>query len=287
MKVIEALNQGKPTLSFEFFPPKTPEQEEHLFQVIDELKKFKPDFASVTCGALGSNRNKTVFWAEQIKKHGIEPVVHMTCVAATKDGVVQQLEQLNSLGIKNILALRGDPPDGKESFAAPKNGFNFAKDLVAFIKSQNMDFCIGVAGYPEGHQEAGGLENDTRYLKEKVEAGADFIISQIFFENKFFFDFMARCSAAGINLPIIPGLMTITSLKQIRKMTEICGATIPDHLIGQLEQAEDVSKLGVEQTLCQCRQLINADVPGLHFFVMNRSGPVSEVLKQLKFDRQQ
>ncbi len=287
MKVCESINQGKPTLSFEFFPPKTKEQEEHLLEVLAELKKFQPDFASVTCGALGSNRDKTLFWAEQIKdKFGIEPVVHLTCVAATRQSVLQQLKDFDRLGIKNILALRGDPPEGEKAFVAPKDGFGFARDLVAFIKGQNMDFCVGVAGYPEGHRESGGLDKDTQYLKEKVEAGADYIISQLFFDDKYFFDFVARCRAAGIQAPIIPGLMTITSLKQIKKMTEICGASLPDQLIIRLDESTDVAQLGVEQSLAQCRKLIAAGVPGLHFFVMNKSGPISKVLQQLKFDRQ-
>jgi len=288
MKVIDSLKKGEPTLSFEFFPPKTKEQEAHLFEVIGQLKKFNPDFASVTCGAMGTTREKTSYWVKALKeKFQIEPVEHLTCVAATKEVILKQLEAMHSFGISNILALRGDPPEGEEKFVAPENGFRYAKELVAFIKSHRFDFCLGVAGYPEGHRESSSIDQDIQYLKEKVDAGAEYIITQLFFDNRFFFDFLERCLKAGINVPIIPGIMPITSYKQVKKMTEICGATIPDKLLEKLEKFGDdkqsVAKLGIEQAVSQCQELLDAEVPGLHFFVMNQAGPISAILQQLGY----
>lgn len=292
MKVIESLGKGKPTLSFEFFPPKTKEQEEQLFQVIEDLIKFYPNFASVTCGALGTNKDKTLYWVKQLQeKFQIEPIAHMTCVAATKKSILQQIQEMKELDEMNILALRGDPPAGDEKFRPPEDGFRNAQELVAFIKSRRLDFCVGVAGYPEGHRESPSLEMDTQYLKEKVDAGADYIISQLFFDNRHFFDFMERCNKAGIKVPIIPGIMPITSYSQVKKITEICGATIPEKLLDKLERLSGdnkaVAQLGIEQAVTQCQELLGADVFGLHFFVMNRSGPISTILKELKSVRPQ
>ncbi|MDD5382867.1 MAG: methylenetetrahydrofolate reductase [NAD(P)H] [Candidatus Margulisbacteria bacterium] len=292
MKVSEALAKGQPTLSFEFFPPKTTEQEEHLFSVLAQLKAFQPDFASVTYGAMGTTREKTFQWVKEIKERfKIDPVAHLTCISATKKSILLQLEQFEAIGVNNILSLRGDPPEGSNDFTPPADGFSYAKDLVAFIKVHKPEFCLGVAGYPEGHRESPSLERDTALLKEKVEAGADYIISQLFFDNRFFFDFLDRCRKAGIKAPIIPGIMPITSLKQLRKMTDICGATIPQKLLEQLEKHESdrsaVEKIGVEWAVGQCEELLGAEVPGIHYFVMNQSGPISQILKQLTFARRQ
>ena len=287
MKVIEALQKGRPTLSFEFFPPKTREQEGHLFTVLGELKGLNPDFASVTYGALGTTREKTFYWVKEIKERfQIEPVAHLTCVAANRESIRQQLEELATMKIENILALRGDPPEGEERFIPPAEGFAYARDLVAFIKSRKPGFCLGVAGYPEGHREAPSLDRDTEYLKEKVGAGADYVITQLFFDNRFFFDFLARCDKAGIRVPIIPGIMPITSLKQLKKMTDICGATIPEKLMERMEKAsadkKAIVQLGIEQAVSQCQELLEAEVPGLHFFVMNQSGPILGILSELR-----
>jgi methylenetetrahydrofolate reductase (NADPH) len=291
MKVIEALGKAKPTLSFEFFPPKTKEQEARLFEVISQLKKFTPDFVSITCGAMGTTREKTFFWVKEIKQRfEIEPVAHLTCVAATRESIRQQIEELDEMGVKNILALRGDPPEGQEKFAPPPDGFRFAKELVGFVKSLDPDFCLGAAGYPEGHRESPSLKMDAEYLKEKVDAGAEYIISQLFFDNRYFFDFLERCDKAGIKVPIIPGIMPITSFKQVRRMTEICGATIPPKLLERLEKFQSdkaaVRQIGVEQAVLQCQELLKAKVPGLHFFVLNQAGPISGILGQLTSFRQ-
>ncbi|MEE8638721.1 MAG: methylenetetrahydrofolate reductase [NAD(P)H] [Candidatus Margulisiibacteriota bacterium] len=287
MKVIEALKKGKPTLSFEFFPPKTKEQEARLFEVIAQLKKFNPDFVSVTCGALGTTRQKTFFWVKEIKQRfQIEPVAHLTCVAATQMSILEQIEELSKLGVKNILALRGDPPEDQKDFVPPKDGFRFAQELVAFIKKNNPQFCLGVAGYPEKHPEAPDLETDIKHLKEKVEAGAEYIITQLFFNNKDFFNFKEKCEQAGIRVPIVSGIMPVTSLKQVKKMTRICGATIPPELLERLEKfggdRSAVRELGIEQALSQCQELLERKVPGLHFFVLNQAGPIGKMLTKLK-----
>jgi len=271
------------SISFEFFPPKTAEQEAHLFEVLEELKKFKPDFASVTCGALGTSSDKTLYWAKEIKeKFGIAPVAHLTCVGVDRDCMKQKLDELEKVGVTNILALRGDPPVGEMEFVPPKNGFSHACELVSFIKEQKPRFCVGVAGYPEGHIEAASLEDDVKHLKMKVDVGADYIITQLFFNNEDFFRFRDEAAEIGIHVPIIPGVMPITSLKQVKKMTEMCGAAIPSNLLAKLEKAgddkESVKKIGIEHTLNQVKELLKHCVPGLHFFVMNQSGPISKIL---------
>lgn len=286
MKVSEALGKGS-TLSFEFFPPKTPEQETHLFAVLEQLKTFKPDFVSVTYGALGTTCERTFQWVKAIKeKFAIPPVAHLTCIAADKKSIAAQIEAFDAIGVNNILALRGDVPEGTPDFTPPPDGFSHARELVAFIKQLKPSFCVGVAGHPEGHCEAPSLERDTLFLKEKIDAGADYVITQLFFDNRYYFDFVDRCRKAGIKVLIIPGIMPITSLHQIKKMTGICGATIPQKLLEQLEKheadKEAIAKIGEEYAVLQCQELLEADVPGLHFFVMNQSGPISKVLGQLK-----
>lgn len=191
MKVTEAFSKGSPTLSFEFFPPKTPGQEKQLFEVIAQLKKFNPDFVSITYGAMGTTREKSFFWVNEIKtKYKIEPVAHLTCVAATRDAIARQLEELEKMGIENILALRGDPPEGQAGFIPPTNGFKLAKELISFIKERKPSFCVGCAGFPEGHPSAPSLATDTDYLKQKIDAGAEYVITQLFFDNRYYFDFV-------------------------------------------------------------------------------------------------
>jgi methylenetetrahydrofolate reductase (NADPH) len=284
MKVTAALKQGEPTLSFEFFPPRTPEQEERLFSTLTELKKFDPDFVSVTYGAMGRTREKTVFWVDKIKtKYGIEPVAHLTCVNASRDEIAKQLDELARLGVDNILALRGDPPDGEKDFQPPANGFKLAKDLVAFIKQKHPAFCVGVAGFPEGHPTAASLETDVDFLKQKIAAGAEYVITQLFFDNQHYFAFLKRCRAAGITVPIIPGLMPITNLGQIKRMTQMCGAVIPPELIARLEKYPvETLKIGSQHTLAQAQGLLAAGVPGLHFFVLNQAEPIASILTQLE-----
>ncbi|OGC07997.1 methylenetetrahydrofolate reductase [NAD(P)H] [candidate division WOR-1 bacterium RIFOXYA2_FULL_36_21] len=285
MKVVDIFEKDKLTLSFEFFPPKTEDQERNLFYVISELKNFNPDFVSVTYGAMGTTRDKTFLWSKKIKHElKIEPVVHLTCVYADKDTVEKQVRELKKYGIENILALRGDPPI-EDIYIPPKNGFLYAKDLVSFVKEIACDFCVGVAGFPEGHCSISDLSVDTNYLKEKIESGAEYVITQMFFDNRYFFDFKERCEKKEISVPIIPGIMPITNVGQIKKMTQICGATIPKELLNKIEKHSSdyasVMEIGVEHAIKQTLELVKNNVLGLHFFVMNQSGPVSKVLSAL------
>ena len=292
MKVIDALKKGKPTLSFEFFPPKTREKESRLFEVIGRLKEFKPDYVSITCGAMGTTREKTFFWVKEIRERfKIEPVAHLTCAGIKeKKEIHEQIDELVKAGVENILALRGDPPENKPDFFGPDSPYKFkhAKDLVGLIKCYKSRICVGVAGYPEKHPEAPDLKTDIRHLKEKVLAGAEYIITQLFFDNKDFFNFREKCQKQGIKVPIIPGIMPVTSLKQVRKITKICGARIPAKLLERLEKFGDdksaVEQVGIEQALSQCQELLKAKVPGLHFFVLNQAGPISRILGNLKLN---
>jgi len=207
-------------------------------------------------------------------------------VAADRHTMKEQLQRFVSIGINNILALRGDPPQGDNEFKAPENGFKHASELVAFIKKHEPKFCVGVAGYPEKHIESPSNEDDIVHLKEKVDAGAEYIITQLFFDNRRFFAFRDRCREAGISVPIVPGLMPITSLQQIKKMTDICGASIPEELWRNLEkhqgEPDKVMKIGEEWTIKQCNELLADSVPALHFFVMNQAGPISAILAEIK-----
>ncbi|OGC35459.1 methylenetetrahydrofolate reductase [NAD(P)H] [candidate division WOR-1 bacterium RIFOXYB2_FULL_48_7] len=290
MKVTEAFKSGAPTLSFEFFPPKTPQQEEQLFEVIGQLKEFNPNFVSITYGALGTSRAKTFQWAKIIKSDfGLEPIAHLTCVAASRPGIAAQLKELTELGIENLLALRGDPPQNDPGFRPPADGFRYASELISFIKQQYPAFCVGAAGFPEKHPSSPDLAADIRHLKIKVALGAEFVITQLFFDNQDYFAFVDRCRQAGITVPIIPGVMPITGYKQIKKMTDIIGARIPAPLLEKIEkyqtEPETIKQLGVEQAINQCRGLLERGVPGLHFFVMNQSGPIAHILTALDLKR--
>lgn len=286
MKVIEVLNKNTPTLSFEFFPPKTPDQEKKLFEALAELKTYKPDFVSVTYGAMGTTREKTFFWVKEIKeKYGIEPVAHLTCVAATKDDIARQLDDFESIGVINLLALRGDPPAGEINFVPPQNGFKFAKELISFIKDKKPHFCLGAAGFPEGHPKTNNIDLDIQYLKEKITAGAEYVISQLFFDNRFFFNFVEKCQQAGVKIPIIAGLMPIVSLQQIKRITETCGASIPVKLQDELNRHQSdpksIKQIGIAQASRQAEELLKAGVPGIHFFVLNQAEAMSAILSHL------
>lgn len=288
MNVCAALNQGQPTLSFEFFPPKTEEQEKQLFETISLLKEFKPDFVSVTYGAMGQTKDKTFFWAEKIKRLGLEPVVHLTLIGFSDEAAIARaIDKLAGLKIENVLALRGDPPDNDPGFFKSSQwGKSYARELVGFIKGHSSRICVGVAGYPEKHPAAQNMNVDIQRLKEKISEGAEYVVTQLFFDNQHYFSFVDKCRQAGITVPIIPGIMPITSFKQIQKMTRICGATIPGQLAKKLADHQDdktaIEALGIEHAIDQCRQLLAAKVPGIHFFVMNQAGPISKILKELK-----
>ena len=284
MKISEKLKL--PIFSFEFFPPKDEAGFQSLFQTIENLTPSSPEFVSVTYGAGGSTRSKTVELVGKIKNEiEIECMAHLTCVGHKKEEIVSVLENLQVCGIENILALRGDPPKGEEKFIKPKGGFGYANELAAFIKS-NYSFCIGAACYPEGHVECPDLQTDMDNLKRKVDSGVDFLITQLFFENKYYFDFKKRAEMEGINIPIIPGIMPILNLKQSKRFTEMCGATLSGSLLSKFEgfegNPEKVREIGINHAFEQSRELLSFGAPGIHFYTLNRSRATLAILKKLQ-----
>jgi methylenetetrahydrofolate reductase (NADH) len=286
MKIIDIFKQGTPTFSFEFFPPKTDEGFDKLYQAIENLKSWNPGYVSVTYGAGGSTRTKTLDLVGRIKHQiGLESMAHLTCVGHTADAIGSILDRLRDDGIENVLALRGDPPTGEESFVKTIDGFGFGNELVSFIR-EKYSFCLGVAGYPEGHVESSDLKSDLEHLKRKVDAGADFIVTQLFFDNRHFFDFCDRARACGIQVPIIPGIMPIINAKQTQRFTKMCGASIPKALMERLERNQEdasaVRRIGVEHATTQCDELIKHGVPGIHFYTLNQSTATLAILENLK-----
>jgi len=283
MKISDILLSKDFLISFEFFPPKKEENEHILFETISKLKPYNPDFVSITYGAGGSTRGKTAYWTKHIKEDfGLNVMMHLTCVAATKEDIDENLKMLEENGIKNILALRGDPPKDFPEDKIKKD-FKYAYELVKFIKSKN-DFSIGVAGYPEGHLESPDLNKDIEYLKMKVDSGADFIVTQLFFDNGYFYDFMDRAVKYNINVPILPGIMPITNINQVIRFTQICGATVPDSLVqSMMDKSEEyMFNVGVEYCIKQCIDLKNNGCKGLHFYTLNKSEATKMVLEELK-----
>lgn len=286
MKISQILNQGQKIFSFEFFPPKTDEGFAQLYQTIENLKSWNPGYVSVTYGAGGSTRSKTIDLVGRIKGQiELESMAHLTCVGHTADEIRDILDLLKEKGIENILALRGDPPQGEEKFVKTENGFEFGNELVAFIR-KNYSFCLGVAGYPEGHVECPDKSADLENLKRKVDAGADFIVTQLFFDNRFFIEFLERARAIGIQVPIIPGIMPIINAKQTKRFTKMCGASIPSDLLTRLEENQEdtlaIGKIGVEHATRQCEELLKLGVPGIHFYTLNRSKATLNILENLK-----
>lgn len=289
MKIRDIIQNHQSCYSFEFFPPKDNDGFDQLFETIGHLKNCKPAFVSVTYGAGGSTRSKTVDLVGRIKNEiGIESMAHLTCVGSSADEIRSILDSLHSRGISNVLALRGDPPQDQKQFVKPENGFGYANELVAYIK-KHYDFCIGVAGYPEGHVECPDKVRDLENLKRKVDAGADFIVTQLFFDNRRYFDFIDRARAIGINKPIIPGIMPIANVNQIKRFTKMCGATIPDDLLSRLEQNQENSQLvkdiGIEHAIKQCDELLSGGAPGIHFYTLNKSNATLTILESLKNKR--
>ncbi len=283
MKLHE-LYTKKFTISFEIFPPKTPKGEDNLRREMANLSKYRPGFVSVTYGAGGSTRDRTLELSlEMQKSFCITPLVHFTCVGMGRDDIGDYMSQVRANGIENILALRGDPPAGETSFVPRSDGFRYASELVAFLRSIS-DFTIGVAGYPEGHVEAPNLETDIENLKKKVDAGADYIITQLFYNNNDFYDFMDRIRKKGITLPVIPGIMPVTNRAQVEKVTSMCGAKIPPALAKTLESCSAGTELcerGIEHSILQCRELKSWGVPGFHFYTLNRSFAVEPIIEAL------
>jgi len=282
---IKDILQQKRTVSCEFFPPREEDGISAVFRAIDRVRGYNPDFISVTYGAGGSTRDLTERITMQAKQEtDLEVMAHLTCVAQTREEVHGVLERLDEAGVENVIALRGDPPRGQESFVPADGGFSHATELIDHIRS-NFDFGLAAACYPEGHTESPNLDLDITYAKEKVDRGADFLITQLFYDNRYFFEFMERAQKAGIDVPVIPGVLPILNTAQIRRFTSLCGATIPPELDSKLEHyAEDdnaVRELGVEYASRQVEELWEHGVSGIHFYVLNRSYSVSRILANL------
>jgi len=285
MKIVERLGQ-KPTFSFEFFPPKDAEGVERLFETIAELRPYEPDYVSVTYGAAGSTQRLTVELVRRIKQEvGIEAMAHLTCVGATRDDLAGVLGELRTGGIENVIALRGDPPRGETTFKPTAGGFAHAAELVA-LSLARFDFCIAAACYPEKHTEAVDADTDLRHLRAKVDAGVDFLITQLFFDNSDYFRFVERAREAGISVPIVAGIMPITNLSQVKRFTALCGSRIPGPLLAALEacgaDADAVRALGVEHATAQCKALLARGAPGIHFYTLNRSLATRHILDRLR-----
>jgi methylenetetrahydrofolate reductase (NADPH) len=286
MRIDTLFAKKLPTLSFEFFPPKTDEGFASLFETIDHLKPLKPSFVSVTYGAGGSTRAKTVELTERVQqKLGIRAMSHLTCVGHTADEIGGILDDLWAKGVQNILALRGDPPAGAAQFTATPGGFAFSQELVKYVRGRH-DFCIGVAGYPEGHPSCLNLTRDLEHLKGKVDAGANFVTTQLFFDNADFYRWRDRARALGIRVPIVAGIMPIGNVAQIKRFVGMCGAKIPHPLLLKLESLESdataVYNAGVDYAVEQCRDLIKNGVEGLHFYTLNKSKATVEIVRRLE-----
>jgi methylenetetrahydrofolate reductase (NADPH) len=288
MRIIDKLRPGRTRFSFEFFPPKDDAGFDNLFKTIEVLGPLSPSYVSVTYGAGGSTRSKTVSLVSRIKNEiGIESMAHLTCVGATKSEIASVLDELQAAGLDNVLALRGDPPKGETGFTKTEGGFGYANELVDYIK-KHYSFCIGVAGYPETHPEAPNAAADLDNLKRKVDAGADFIVTQLFFDNADFYRFVDRCRSSGIDVPIIAGIMPILNVGQIKRFADMCGAGIPQDLLRRIEAVEDdveaVRHIGTYHATRQCEDLVQQDVAGIHFYTLNRSTATRAIFQYLRTD---
>lgn len=262
--------------SLEFFPPKDDVGVEALRATASALKRMKPNFVSVTYGAGGSTRERTAQVSEILRTEcGYTVMPHLTCVGHTRAELSDVADRIHAGGFRNIMTLRGDPPKGESTFTPFKDGLRYASDLVTLLKSRHPDFCLGVGGYPEKHPEAPSLDVDLTNLKRKVDAGADFITTQLFFDNGVYYRFVERCRAAGITVPIVPGIMPVLSLKQIQRFTTMCGTKLPQQLITRLEVAAEntdvVETIGIDWALTQIRGLLANGAPGYHLYILNRA----------------
>lgn len=284
-----ARERGEPLFSFEFFPPKTDEGVRTLFETVEALRPLGPAYVSVTYGAGGSTRAKTVDLVKRLKRElEVEAMAHVTCVAASRDEIASVLDEVAEAGIQNVLALRGDPPRGQTAFVPHPEGFRYASELVAFIRSRpdRWKFCLGAAAYPEGHVETRDLAQDLRHLGAKVAAGVDFLVTQLFFDNARYFGFVDRVRAAGLTVPVIPGIMPFTNVEQIERFTAMCGASIPPPLRAAMEvrrtDPESARELGVAYASLQCADLLRRGAPGIHFYTLNRSTSTRAILAALR-----
>src|SRR5215211_5962084 len=278
----------EPSFSFEFFPPKTDEGERNLGRALAELSRLSPTFVSVTYGAAGSTteKRKTIEIVKHLKRdYGMEAMAHFTCVGATTGELREMLDTMRDAGIENVLALRGDPPQGQTEWTATEGGLSYSRELIELIR-RDYDFAIGAACFPETHIHATSPEDDLRYLGEKVQAGARFLITQLFYDNASYWDFVRRVREAGIDAPVLPGIMPITNVAQIKKITGLCGAALPPRLVAELDaradDAEAVAELGVAYATLQCSDLLAHGAPGIHFYTLNRSPATRAILAAVR-----
>lgn len=288
MKIIDKILNNKPFISLEYFPPKSHEEWPHFFNTVERLRSLNPLFASVTYGAGGSTHRDTLEIVTRLQQqHGLDAMAHLTCIGSSPEEIEHFLQELISAGVNNVLALRGDLPADAEPGFAPCPTLQHASDLVSFIRSSRPELGISVAGYPETHPESLTPEADLAYLKLKLDNGADFSITQLFFDNRLYFDFVRLARSAGITKPIIPGILPVVSLKVIKRIVSLCGATIPADFMSELEDADlrggasAVQQVGVAHARRQARELLNAGVPGVHIYTLNRAEVVLELVDGL------
>ena len=289
MRIDQILEERRPCFSFEFFPPKDDEGTERLFQTISELQHDDPAFVSVTYGALGSTRDRTLGVIRRITQEtDIEAMAHFTCVGATVEELKATLDEMREIGIENVLALRGDPPQGETEWRQTPGGLQYSTELIALITDE-YPFAVGAASFPEVHPEAPDLDHDLRFAREKVEAGASFLITQLFFDNDLYFSFVEAARERGIDVPIIPGIIPVTNFKQLKRITSMCGASIPEDFERELEQRQDdpeaVKDLGVSYATLQCADLLARGAPGIHFYTLNKSPATRAILAALRAAR--
>jgi methylenetetrahydrofolate reductase (NADPH) len=290
MTILDAYGSDRFGLSFELFPPKTEAKELELADVVAELAGFRPDYMTCTYGAGGSTRDKTLQIISSVKqKVGCPVASHLTCVGSTRDQLRGYLNECRDLGIDYIVALRGDPPQGEKEFKPTPGGLTYACDLVEMIQAEYPEFGIAVAGYPEKHREAVSAEADLENLKRKVAAGGQVVITQLFYDNADFFRFREQYERAGIDAPLVPGLLPITNFAQIKRITALCGARLPDDMLKGLEAAGDDAEaqfeVGVGFAIQQARELLANDVPGMHFYVLNQARATKQLLPELNLPR--
>ena len=286
MRIDGILAERRPVFSFEFFPPKTDEGLANLRETLAVLSNDAPDFVSVTYGALGATRDTTIDIVKWIKQDlGIEAMAHFTCVGATVDELRATLDEIEAAGVDNVLALRGDPPAGQDEWVQTEGGLLYSTELIELL-SEHYSFAVGAAAFPEVHPQAASTESDIEFLKAKQDAGASFLITQLFYDNEFYFDFVARAREAGVTVPIVPGIMPVTNLRNIRRITELCKSEIPEAFERQLGAREDdpqaLQDLGVAYATLQCLDLLSRGAPGIHFYTLNRSPATRAILAALR-----
>ncbi|MDR3561709.1 MAG: methylenetetrahydrofolate reductase [NAD(P)H] [Negativicutes bacterium] len=285
MKISAMFGGDKPVVSFEIFPPKPDLPLDTVFKTVEELRSLKPAYISVTYGAGGSSSSRSIEIVDKVKNHyGLETVAHLTCVGATKETIDAVLDRLQELGIENILALRGDPPAGETAFVAPAGGFSYAKDLIAHARQRKF-FSIAAAAYPEGHLECRDLAQDIEYLKLKVDQGVDLLVTQLFFDNRYFYAFRDKLASRGIACPMSAGIMPVLNAAQIKRITSLCGAAIPDELSRIMTKyggfPAEMEKAGLDYACRQMRDLLDNKVDGIHLYTMNKAQQTRTIMHNL------